>query len=39
LKRSAQIIHDAITSLNLDERISAGQIPSARLLFERKEVA
>ena len=39
LKRSAQIIHDAIASLNLDERISVGQIPSARLLFERKEIA
>ena len=36
LKRSAQIIHDAITSLNLDERISLGQIPSARLMFEQK---
>lgn len=32
LKKSAQIIHDAITSLNLDDRISVGRIPSARLL-------
>lgn len=32
LKKSAQIIHGAITSLNLDDRISVGRIPSARLL-------
>ena len=36
LKRSAQIIHDAITSLNLDDRISVGRIPSARLLVEQQ---
>jgi len=37
LKRSAQIIHDAITSLKLDERISLGQIPSSRLVLKQKE--
>ena len=37
VNRSAQIIHDAIGSLNLDERISIGQIPSAHLFFEHKE--
>ncbi|HSG46121.1 MAG TPA: L-lactate dehydrogenase [Anaerolineales bacterium] len=35
LKRSAQIIHDAIASLNLDELISVGRIPSTRLLVEQ----
>jgi len=37
LKRSAQIIRDAIVSLNLDERISIGQVPSSRLLLKQKE--
>ena len=37
LKKSAQIIRDAITSLDLDEGISIGKIPSARLLLEHKE--
>jgi len=37
LKRSAQIIHDAIVSLNLNERIIIGQIPSSRLLLKQKE--
>lgn len=37
LKRSAQIIHDAVLSLNLDEQISLGRIPSVHLLLERKE--
>jgi len=37
LKNSAQIIHNAILSLNLDERISIGQIPSSRLLLKQKE--
>ena len=37
LKRSAQIIHEAITSLNLDERISIGQIPSSQLLLKQKD--
>ncbi len=37
LKRSAQIIHDAIVSLNLNERINIGQIPSSRLLLKQKE--
>ena len=37
LKRSAQIIHDAILSLDLEERIGIGSIPSARLLFKQKE--
>ena len=39
LKKSAQIIRDAILSLDLDERISIGKIPSARLLLEPKEFA
>jgi L-lactate dehydrogenase len=39
LKRSAQIIHNAILSLNLDEQISIGKIPSARLLLEQRELA
>lgn len=39
LKKSAQVIHDAIRSLNLEERISIGKIPSARLLLEQKEFA
>lgn len=37
LKTSAKIIHDALISLNLDERISMGQIPSPRLLLNQKE--
>ena len=37
LKRSAQIIQDAIASLNLDERISIGQIPSSRFVLKQKE--
>ena len=37
LKRSAQIIHDAIVSLNLNERINIGQIPSSRLLLKQEE--
>lgn len=39
LRKSAQIIHDAILSLDLDERISIGKIPSLRLLLEQKEFA
>ena len=39
LKKSAQAIHDSILSLNLEERISIGKIPSARLLLEQKEFA
>ena len=38
-RKSTQIIHDTILSLNLDERISIGRIPSTRLLFKQKEVA
>lgn len=37
LKRSAQIIHDAILTLDLDEQISIGKIPSLCLLLEHKE--
>lgn len=37
LKNSAQILHEAITSLNLEERISIGSIPSTRLLVQKKE--
>ena len=39
LQRSAQIIHDAILSLDLDEQISLGKIPSVRLFMEQKEIA
>lgn len=39
LNNSAQVIHDAIQSLDLDDRISTGRIPSARLLWEQKEIA
>jgi L-lactate dehydrogenase len=39
LKRSARVIHDAILSLNLDEQISIGKVPSIRLLVEQKEFA
>lgn len=38
LKKSAQIIHDAILSLDLDEQISIGKIPSVHLLLEHKEI-
>ena len=37
LKGSSQIIHEAIASLNLDDRISIGQIPSSQLLLKQKE--
>lgn len=37
LKRSAQVIRNAIVSLNLDERINLGQLPSARLWLQQKE--
>ena len=37
LKKSAQVIHEAILSLDLDEQISIGKIPSLRLLLEHKE--
>jgi len=36
LQKSAQVIRTAIQSLDLDERISIGRIPSARLLLEQK---
>ena len=36
LKRSAQLIHEAICSLDLEEQITLGKIPSARLLLEQK---
>ena len=39
LLRSAQIIHEAIASLDLEERISVGRIPSARLVMQLKENA
>ena len=38
LQRSAGIIHNTIQTLNLEERISIGRIPSTRLLFEHKEI-
>ena len=38
LQKSAQVIHDAIQSLNLDEQISIGKIPSARLMLEEKAI-
>lgn len=38
LKRSAQIISDAILSLDIDEKISIGKIPSVRLPLEHKEI-
>lgn len=38
LKKSARAIHDAILSLNLDEQISIGKIPSVHLLLEQKEI-
>jgi len=37
LNESALIIHEAIVSLNLHERISIGQIPSSRLMLNQKE--
>jgi L-lactate dehydrogenase len=37
-QRSANIIQEAIQSLDLDERISIGSIPSSRLLLEHKEI-
>ena len=37
LKKSAHVIHEAIVSLDLDEQISIGKIPSLRLLLEQKE--
>jgi L-lactate dehydrogenase len=39
LEKSAQIIRDAILSLDLDDQISIGKIPSVRLLLEEKESA
>lgn len=39
LKRSAQVIHETIASLNLDEGISIGKIPSARLFIQQKEIS
>ena len=36
LQKSAQVIRTAIQSLDLDERISIGRIPSARLFLEQK---
>jgi len=39
LKRSAQIIQDAIELLDLDDRISTGMIPSTRLMHQHKEIA
>lgn len=38
LKQSARMIRDAIVSLNLDEKISIGKIPSLRLFLEQKEL-
>lgn len=38
LKKSARAIQDAILSLNLDEQISIGKIPSVHLLLEQKEI-
>jgi L-lactate dehydrogenase len=37
LKSSAQLIHEAISSLDLEEQITLGKIPSARLLLGQKE--
>ena len=39
LVKSAQVLHEAIHSLELDERINVGKIPSNRLLFTQKEPA
>ena len=38
LRRSARVIRDAILSLDLDEKISIGKIPSVRLLLQQKEI-
>jgi len=38
LQKSAQVIQNAIQSLDLDEQISIGSIPSSRLLMEHKEI-
>jgi L-lactate dehydrogenase len=38
LEKSAQIIRDAILSLDMDDQISIGKIPSVRLLLEQKEM-
>lgn len=38
LKRSIQVIHDAIVSFNLDEAIDIGKVPSTRLLLKQKDV-
>jgi L-lactate dehydrogenase len=38
LQDSAQIIRDAILSLDLEEQISIGKIPSVRLFTEQKEL-
>jgi L-lactate dehydrogenase len=37
-QKSAQIIQIAIQSLDLEERISVGSIPSSRLLIDHKEI-
>jgi len=37
LQKSSQIIQEAIQSLDLEERISIGSIPSSRLLMKHKE--
>jgi len=37
IQKSAHIIKGAIQSLDLDERISIGSIPSSRLMMEHKE--
>ena len=39
LARSAGIIQSAIESLDLDEQIRIGKIPSVRLFLEQKELA
>jgi L-lactate dehydrogenase len=39
LKKSAQIIHEAILSLDLEEQISIGKIPSTRLFLQPNETA
>ena len=39
LQNSARLLREAITSLDLEERISIGSIPSARLLLHQKETA
>ena len=37
-KKSAQIIQNAVQSLDLEERISIGSIPSSRLLMEHNKI-